>query len=33
VHPSAANDKIRKVRPEVHDAVMQGLGLGATATR
>jgi beta-N-acetylhexosaminidase len=31
VHPSVANDKIRKVRPEVHDAVMEGLGLAPTA--
>lgn len=31
VHPSADNDKIRKVRPEVHDAVMAGLGLAPTA--
>jgi serine-type D-Ala-D-Ala carboxypeptidase len=31
VHPTADNDKIRKVRPEVHDAVIEGLGLGPTA--
>jgi len=33
VHPSAANDKIRKVRPEAHDAVMEALGLGAAGAR
>jgi beta-N-acetylhexosaminidase len=27
VHPSAANDKIRQVRPAVHDAILQALGL------
>lgn len=27
VHPSAANDKIRQVRPALHDAVVEALGL------
>jgi CubicO group peptidase (beta-lactamase class C family) len=27
VHPSAANDKIRQVRPAVHDAILEALGL------
>ncbi len=29
VHPTAANDKIRQVRPALHDAVVEGLGLVA----
>ncbi len=29
VHPSATNDKIRQVRPALHDAVLEGLGLVA----
>lgn len=29
VNPSAANDKIRQVRPALHDAILQGLGLVA----
>jgi CubicO group peptidase (beta-lactamase class C family) len=27
VYPSAANDKIRQVRPALHDAIIEGLGL------
>jgi CubicO group peptidase (beta-lactamase class C family) len=27
VHPTAANDKIREVRPVVHDAIVEALGL------
>jgi serine-type D-Ala-D-Ala carboxypeptidase len=27
VNPSAANDKIRQVRPALHDAILTGLGL------
>jgi len=30
VHPTHANEKIRQVRPALHDAVMQGLGLAGT---
>ncbi|MGB6717617.1 MAG: serine hydrolase, partial [Candidatus Acidiferrales bacterium] len=29
VNPSAANDKIRQVRPALHDAILQALGLAA----
>jgi beta-glucosidase-like glycosyl hydrolase/CubicO group peptidase (beta-lactamase class C family) len=31
VHPTRENQKIAKVRPALHDAVMQSLGLAATA--
>lgn len=31
VHRSAANDKIRQVRPAVHDAILEGLGLAGPA--
>ncbi|HEU5411107.1 MAG TPA: serine hydrolase, partial [Candidatus Acidoferrales bacterium] len=27
VHPSAANEKIRTVRPVLHDAILEALGL------
>jgi CubicO group peptidase (beta-lactamase class C family) len=27
VYPSAANDKIRQIRPALHDAILQSLGL------
>ncbi|HKF52509.1 MAG TPA: glycoside hydrolase family 3 N-terminal domain-containing protein, partial [Candidatus Acidoferrales bacterium] len=30
VNPSAANDKIRAVRPALHDAILQSLGLAAS---
>lgn len=30
VNPSAANDKIRSVRPALHDAILQSLGLAAS---
>lgn len=33
VNPSAANDKIRAVRPALHDAILQGLGLATGNTR
>ena len=31
VHPTRSNDKIRQVRPAVHDAVMESLGLAPVA--
>lgn len=31
VHPSAANDKIRSVRPMLHDAILKSLGFSHTA--
>ncbi len=31
VNPSAANDKIRQVRPALHDAILEGLGLAGQA--
>jgi CubicO group peptidase (beta-lactamase class C family) len=31
VHPTRENDKIAAVRPAVHDAVMESLGLTAPA--
>ncbi len=33
VNPSAANDKIRAVRPALHDAVLQSLGLASAPSR
>jgi serine-type D-Ala-D-Ala carboxypeptidase len=32
VNPTRANEKIRQVRPALHDAVFEGLGLAATQT-
>jgi beta-N-acetylhexosaminidase len=33
VHPTRANDKIRQVRPALHDAVIEALGLDAAQVR
>lgn len=32
VHPSAENDKIRAVRPVLHDAILKGLGLAGSGS-
>jgi hypothetical protein len=32
VHPTRENQKIAQIRPALHDAVMQALGLASTAT-
>ena len=32
VHPSAANDKIRQVRPAVHDGILEALGLAGKSS-
>jgi CubicO group peptidase (beta-lactamase class C family) len=32
VHPTRENQKITQIRPALHDAVLQGLGLAGTAT-
>jgi len=31
VHPTRENQKHIKVRPELHDAILQSLGLGSAA--
>jgi beta-N-acetylhexosaminidase len=33
VHPTRANDKIRQVRPAVHDAIVEGLGLASSRVK